>query len=283
MRLPRTLCHPDGSKSCGACCGMYNHAQAGEQHTLSRLNRRTLAYRQDVDVRDASSLAAFRARWEDAPSSKLLDGLPSCPFLGLLDVSTAADDPASSRVGCLVHPLQNDGVDGRDCGVYDRFVCEDYLCASHDLMRAEEIRLVLEATRDSYLYGLIITDVRLVRALLDGAARLNGRAASPADLARPAAVTAAAAFFELRRAWPYAAADASFGQVVPLSGLNTRRRPDPAHALGAAPDPLTDAALVCLGTHAPDLDTLEAARALVRDRISAFARCVDLQPADRDA
>jgi hypothetical protein len=282
MTLPsRSLCHPDGLKSCGACCGLYNHRAAGQEATLERLTRRTLAYRQDADIQDTTSLQRFRADWEDGPDTKLLGGLPSCPFLGLLDLRTPGDDPRSSRVGCLVHPLQNDGVDGRDCGVYDRFVCEDYLCASHDLLRVEEAQLVICAVQDSFLYGLIITDVRLIRALLEGAARLNGRAPSPADLARPAAIRAAAAFFELRRDWPYAAPDASFGQVIPLSGLSTRRRQDPAQALGAPPDPLTDAALACLGTLAPDLDTLTAARALVAARIQAFAAEVNLVPGAR--
>jgi hypothetical protein len=278
--VPRTLCQPDAHKSCGACCGMYNHREASQDLVLARLARRTLRFRQDAQIEDTASLAAFRARWEDAPAAKLLDGLPSCPFLGLLDLHDASGDPAASRVGCLVHPLQNGGVDGRDCGVYDRFVCEDYLCASHDLMRAEEIRLVLDAVHDSYLYGLIITDVRLVRSLLDGAARLNGRACSPADLARSAAIEAAAGFFALRRDWPYAAPDGVFGQVVPLQDLNTRRRPDPAQSIGAAPDPLTDTALVCLGTQVQDLAQLEAARALIAARIRDFAHAVALERRD---
>lgn len=268
---PRTFCQPDATKSCGACCGLYNHTSTSYEYTLAKLTSRTLAYRASCGIHDTASLVQFRAKWEDPAQEKLLDGLPSCPFLGLLDLHNPDSPPTSSRVGCLVHPLQNNGIDGRDCGVYDRFICEDYLCASHDLMRPEEVRLVLNATHDSYLYGLIITDVRLVRSCIEAAAQLLGAYPQPHLLARPAVIAAAADLFELRRAWPWAAPDAAFGQVIPLTGLNTRRRPRPATTLGVESDPLTDTILTCLGTHVEDLASLLAARATIRAALEPLA------------
>lgn len=277
MIIPKTLCQP-GGKSCGGCCGMYN--QRGESdwvQTIERLAQRTLAYRRDADIQDADSLERFREEWEPRPEDKLLDGLPSCPFLGLLELQAGeqVDIDAYGTVGCLVHPFQNDGVDGRDCGVYDRFVCEDYLCASHDVMKDDEKRLVLVAVRDSYLYGVVITDTRFVRELFEGAATINGMMPRAEHLARPEAIECARAYFELKRTWPYRDVDAVFGQVVPVSGLDTARRPGPSEQVNVE-DGAHEAILRCLGTRVGSVSELEDARQRVDQIVRAFARAVEL-------
>lgn len=292
-QVPRTLCQPPSmqggeQKSCGACCGMYNQRdELSSHHTLARLRHRTLAYFQTASIHDEESLQRFRAIHEPTPDQKLLDGLPSCPFLGLLNASPQSlEDDASwlesasrSRVGCLVHPLQNHGTDGRDCGVYDRTICEGYLCAAHDVMKTDEKWLVLTAIKDSYLYGLVITDTRFVRELFEAAAHINGAYPSPRFLRRVRAVHAAKDFFELKRDWPYRhPVDGIFGQVIPVIDLETRRRPGPSESLGLEPDPLTESILRCLGTHVSTREQLDRARAVVRERIDAFARAVAFEP-----
>lgn len=283
--LPRTLCQPPGGqKSCGACCGMYNQRQQHASHDLlAHLAQRTRDYLTQTSITDLDSLQRFRATHEPRPEDKLLDGLPSCPFLGLLDAELsplqgeeAVAYAAGRRVGCMVHPLQNDGVDARDCGVYDRHICEGYLCAAHDVMRAEEKWLVLTAVKDSYLYGLVITDTRFVRELFEAAARHNGAYPSDRVLRRPDAVEAAQRYFELKRDWRYRdEKDGIFGQVVPLTGLDTARRPDPSASVGEAPDD-TEHILRCLGTGVSDRQALLEARALVARRLHDFAIAVDL-------
>lgn len=268
--LPRILCQPGQGKSCGACCGMYNHRDTSHTHTPAALARRTRAYLLDADIHDTDSLERFRARWEDAPEVKLLDGLPSCPFLGLIDAADPEAIDPHGRVGCLVHPLQNDGVDGRDCGVYDRFICEDYLCAAHTVMRAEEKWLVLTATRDSYVYGLVVTDTRFVRALFEYTALRAGSWPTPKMLAPSAALEAASAYFELKRTFLWRAPDGVLGQVVPLSGLDTERRAHPAETLGVAREPIIDTILLCLGAGVSSVDELTQARQAVRERLDAF-------------
>lgn len=276
--VPRTLCQPDDIKSCGACCGMYNQRHESHRSTMRHLIARTLAYRQQCDIHELSTLARFRARWEPDPSTKILDGLPSCPFLGLLELRPEhADLPEAllsrGRVGCLVHPLQNDGEDGRDCGVYDRVVCEDYLCASHDVMRQDEKRLVLDATHDSYLYGLVITDTRFVRELFERTADLNGSMPQARHLQSEAVWQAAAAYFELKREWPWRAADGIFGQVVAAQGLETSPRPSPCEQVGVSPDAY-ESILRCLGTQVSSPGELQAARDEVTRRVACFAEAV---------
>ncbi len=275
--LPPTLCQPRPGLSCGACCVMYNARDTAHTTTTARLLERTHAFQREARVSDPRSLATFRARWEPPADSKFLGDLPTCPFLGLLDAvpGWGADDALRARVGCMVHPLQNDGVDGRDCGVYDRHICEDYLCAAHNIMTAQEKWLVVMSTPDSYLYGLVITDVRFVRALFEGAAARNGGSPTPRTLARADALSRARDYFELKRDWPWRAADGVFGQVIPETGLEVSRRARPAESLGVPEDPVAPV-LLCLGTHVASLDQLERARDLVRARIHSFARAVDL-------
>ena len=259
----RALCHPDGKKSCGACCGMYNHRISDETALTARLVERTRAFRRDASIEDEASLRAFRARWEDPPEVKLLGELASCPFLGLLD----GLDPAG-RVGCLVHPLQNQGVDGRDCGVYDRFICEDYLCAAHAVLKRPEVELVIAAVPDSYLYGLVITNPRLIRTFFELAATERGAYPTGQELARDEAIAAARHFFELVRDWPYRDTDGIFGAVVPGEGLETTRRAHPAGDRAMEP---VDTLLLGLGTRTLNDAELADARGCMQDAVSAFA------------
>jgi hypothetical protein len=278
------LCHPDETKSCGACCGMYNRADSSESATLERLRRRTSAFFDEASVDDPESLRAFRQRWEETSADeKLLSDLPNCPFLGLLGLdeqdpsvgASAEADARSLKVGCLVHPLQNDGLDGRDCGVYDRQTCDEYLCAAHDLLGSREKLLVIQSVGDSYLYGLVITDVRFVRELFKLAADENGMEPKASCLQRAEAIEAAAAYFELKRDWAFAAEDGVFGQVRPGQGLETSRRAGPSAALDVEPDRL-EGVLTCLATEVSSLAELERARAQVADRVDAFAEAVRL-------
>ena len=42
------LCQPDPSKSCGACCGLYNYADSGREALAARLRNRTRLFRETV-------------------------------------------------------------------------------------------------------------------------------------------------------------------------------------------------------------------------------------------
>ncbi len=250
---------------------MYNHVDHDREATHSRILRRTKAFFETACVDDEVSLQDFRKRWEDGPEDKLLSGLPSCPFLGFLDYD-ATDSPRV--VGCLVHPLQNDGLDARDCGIYDRFICDDYLCAAHDVLRREEARLVVQAVDGSYLYGLLITNPRYVRQLMSLVADATGAQPTPKVLGTPEVVEAAGRCFALFDNWPHRPEDGIFGQVKVAGELDTERRRMPAEALDVEQDPV-DVLLVCLGTECAGPDELARARGRVRKPLDALIEAVE--------
>jgi len=266
MALPFHLCQPDPGNpgpdaSCGACCGLYNFpAQHRTRAALTRaLARRTDAVAELPPAPEAWKKAARALRrWEESP---LFPPVRLCPLLGFLD-------PARTKVGCTAHPSRHGGVDLRDCGAYDAKTCQSFECPSFLWLDAGMARLVRAACPDWYLYGLVVTDVELVRGLLQLVSRALGEPAK-ADRLRenPAALVAVSSFFELKERAPerppegalfgrFAADD--LGEPVPrvLDYEKLRRE--------AAPE---DDVVLCLGYDPVDGAALDRARALVRRHV----------------
>lgn len=258
----KTLCHPDGKKSCGACCGAYNTPRFSRTDLEATWQTRL----QDFPAHpDDQALTSFFAQHHPTPADRLLAALPTCPFVGFLA-------PDHKLVGCLVHPTRI-GRDARDHGVYDRTTCEDYLCAAHSLLRPHEKWLVVHAIEDSTTYGLVISDVRFVRILFQLTAHLNDADLLPHRLMRPEALNAARDYFSLKVDWPHSAPDGVFGQWRAGEDLDTPPRQSPAPSLSFLEEPW-DAALICLGTEVDSHAQLEDARHKIRQKIEAFAFAV---------
>jgi hypothetical protein len=163
--------------SCGACCGLYNRAGHAEEELRRRLDERTEALAGVAPTPEAFRAAARRIAAGEPPP--LFPSVRVCPLLGWLD-------PERTRVGCLAHPSATGGADLRDQGVYDASICESFLCPSHSWLSEEEAEIVDEACADAHLYGLVVTDVPFVRAVLDAVGRLAGARIEPRHLGRPA-------------------------------------------------------------------------------------------------
>jgi hypothetical protein len=165
------LCQRD-TASCGACCGLYNRADPSRGPVRAELGRRTRALAEVPRTAEAFRGAARRLEAEGP--APLFPSVRVCPLLGFLDAG-------ETRVGCLAHPAATGGPDLRDCGVYDRSTCETFLCPSFSWLTEEEAEIAGAATAgDFHLYGLAITDVPFLRAVLaavaDGAgARVEAR------------------------------------------------------------------------------------------------------------
>ena len=151
--------------SCGACCGLYNRGDHGEAAVRERLDARTEALAGVPRTPEAFRAAAARIAASEPPP--LFPSVRVCPLLGWLD-------PERTRVGCLAHPAATGGADLRDQGVYDASVCETFLCPSHSWLSEEEAEIVDATCADAHLYGLVVTDVPFVRAVLVAVGRLSG-------------------------------------------------------------------------------------------------------------
>jgi hypothetical protein len=190
QRMKPNLCQPGGRASCGACCGLYNF----EDHSRPALSRRLARHAEVLSTLERTRTAfaeAARALRAQLPPPAFHD-VRVCPMLGYLD-------GAAGRVGCLAHPLQNGGLDLRDCGVYSAGVCASFECPSFAWLDAEEAALIRDACPDWYLYGLVVTDVDFVRATFRLLARSLGEEVRAAHFRGEAdAVSALGELFALK-------------------------------------------------------------------------------------
>jgi len=162
--------------SCGACCGLYNADDHSRGALTDELWRRTRAL-----ARVEKTEPAFRAcgaRLAEGSAEAVFPSVRVCPLLGFLDA-------AGTRIGCLAHPLATGGADLRAAGAYDVVTCEAFLCPSHAWLSEEEAQLAEAACEDWHLYGLVVTDVDFLRAVLGAVAATVGQRVERRHLDRP--------------------------------------------------------------------------------------------------
>lgn len=247
--------------SCGACCGLYNRRDLSRPALRAELLRRTSALAGLPRTPEAfRAAAAGLAAGAPAP---LFPSVRVCTLLGFLDA-------ASTRVGCLAHPAATGGPDLRDCGVYDASICESFLCPSFSWLSEEEAALAEAAAGDFHLYGLVVTDVPFLRAVLAAVAERTGARVLLRHLDhapfRAALRRLLAAKEELAPG-----SDGLFGAFRPApDGGEAPRRID-YEALGA-PRSAFDEILLCAGADPRSGNDLERLEVEVARRLEACAR-----------
>lgn len=189
------LCQPDAVKSCGACCGLYNYADSSRSSLVERLRRRTdLFHRMVAGPEDLASFSARILAAED--QRKRYEVIYCCEYAGFLD-------PEEDRVGCLLHPEQNGGVDMRHVSFYGQQLCKGHFCPSYHYISPQEKAALISIIHDWYLYGLCVTDIDLVksyfRLISDGVSEMPSVEKFRMEPLRRAAF----AFFSLKTAWPF--------------------------------------------------------------------------------
>jgi hypothetical protein len=189
------LCQPDSRKSCGACCGLYNYADSRRESLLLRLRRRTELFRNNV--KGKGDLAAFSDMIAKTESQdKLYEVIYCCEYLGFLD-----DD--ETRVGCLLHPLANDGVDLRDVSFYGKELCDGHFCPSYHHLSREEKRSLINIIDDWYLYGLCVTDIDIVKEYFRFISEGIYEVPDSDRLSEGTLKEIALEFFSLKISWPF--------------------------------------------------------------------------------
>lgn len=190
------LCQPDGVKSCAACCGIYNYVENRREALSERFAYRTHLF---AMVREGRlELDAYRdavRRREDG--KRIYHTIYTCEFVGYLNDS-------ATRVGCMLHPLQNDGRDLRVVSFYGRDICEGHFCPSYEKLTAHEARIVIDTIHDWYLYGAVITDIDFVKAFLRRVQDEMGEEVLAERVrANISARTCLLRYFELKTTWPF--------------------------------------------------------------------------------
>ncbi len=195
------LCQPDPRKSCGACCGLYNYKDSSRESLEARLDARTTLFHDTV--RDRRDLGAFAKRITSIESmEKRYEVIYCCEYLGFLDKE-------HRRVGCLLHPSMNRGVDMRDVSFYGRELCDGHFCPSYHYLAPWEQEAVVNTIDDWYLYGLVITDIDLVKEYFRLTAEALGEAPDPERLKSGLLKDLVYRFFSFKIAWPFRSPEAN--------------------------------------------------------------------------
>lgn len=193
--IPEVLCQPGPGRSCGACCGLYNRRSHGREELTALLREVTNSFRESGGIEGdlAAHSAAMRPLVDEG---KLCADIFNCEFLGFLD-----DD--ASRVGCMLHPEANGGVDMRGISFHGEEMCRSHLCPSHTKLTGSERLGVVAGTPDWYLYGLVVTDIDLVKTFFKLAAAGLGEMPAAELLVQPLVLPALSSFFALKETWPF--------------------------------------------------------------------------------
>ena len=257
------LCQPDASKSCGACCGLYNYVDSGREALAARLRRRTALFR--ATVRGPGDLPLFsRTVKENEDGAKRYEVIHCCEYVGFLD-------EGERRVGCLLHPMQNGGRDMRDASFYGRELCDGHFCPSYSyISRAEKLAL-LEILDDWYLYGVCVTDIDLVKEFFRLVSEAAGEMPSPARFRDPALREEARRFFELKLAWPFRSEAANRFGKYSFDGSEYSIHAIDYGALGCGKSRF-DRILLSLQSEFTNRDDLRAAEDTLRSRLDAVVR-----------
>ena len=200
---PVHLCQPDARKSCGACCGLYNYQDHSRSYLQNLLEKRTELYASFGDQFQLEEYKKKEASFETSP--KLLEAICNCEFLGFLD-------PEKKRIGCLLHPSQNQGEELRYHSYYGPALCANHFCPSYSYLTVAEQKAVVAVLDDWYLYGLVITDIDLVKEFFRRAQERMGDCLDPQRLNDESVKKAVRAFFALKENWQFAARNNRLGK-----------------------------------------------------------------------
>jgi len=189
------LCQPDLCKSCGACCGLYNYADSGRESLVRRLRWRTGLFHEMVKSPDDLEHFSNLIRGSE-DQTRRYEVIYCCEYLGFLD-------PGESRVGCLLHPFQNQGMDLRGVSFYGQELCDGHFCPSYHYLTSEEKRALIAVIDDWYLYGLCVTDIDLVKSYFRLVSDRLFATPRPENMKAESLRNLVRKFFELKLVWPY--------------------------------------------------------------------------------
>lgn len=156
----KNICRPDNLKSCAACCGLYNVADASESSLGAELRKRSFLFRNVP--RNVNDLVNFKQFIACSGSVKIIDpDIHVCEFIGFLDQEERV-------VGCMLHPdsTGNNGIDFRGLCHYGSMACKSFYCPAWMELPLRIKSIVAASVSDWRNYGLVITDVSFCQSIV---------------------------------------------------------------------------------------------------------------------
>jgi hypothetical protein len=257
---PVHLCQPDSKKSCGACCGLYNFQDHSRQFLNTLLEKRTALFH---SFKKKLSLVEYLEKAESLEESpKLFEVIHNCPYLGFLDSE-------QKTVGCLLHPATHQGDDLRRHSYYGAELCAGHFCPSYSYLDSLEQQAVVSVLDDWYLYGLVITDIDLVKDFFHHIQTCLGDCLHLDRLKAERVRIALADFFKLKEDWPYAATENRFGKYYFSNSEYQIARIAYEKKWGIKPSRFNKI-LVSLSSEFSCLEDVRQAEAIIEEKIQGF-------------
>jgi len=256
------LCQPDGAKSCAACCGIYNYVENTRDALAGRFLFRTRLF--DRVRENRMSIEDYREVIRHRENAKRIYAtIYTCEFVGFLD-------EGRRKVGCLLHPLGNGGNDLRTASFYGRDICEGHFCPSYQKLESHEVKILLAALDDWYLYVAEVTDIDFVKTFFSIVQNTLGDALDAGIIEhRRDLLDIVSRYFELKSSWPFR--DTSrprFGKYYFVGEEYDIARID-YQFLGAEPSPY-DAIFASLSSFFKNKDELNRANLIIHDLMGDF-------------
>jgi len=255
------LCQPDDKKSCGACCGLYNYADSRKEALEKRLMQRTRLFREIVRGRADLSFFSDKVRQKE-DQARLYEVIYCCEYLGFLDAG-------GTKVGCLLHPRQNGGEDLRGVSFYGRELCDGHVCPSYHYISREEKLALIEIIDDWYLFGLVMTDIDLVKEYFRLVSEAVGEMPRHLRFRDPRLRGIALRFFRLKVEWPFRSPDTNrFGKYY-FDGSQYMIRYIDYESLGCEKSKF-DRIFMSLSSVFQDGETLRKAEEIIDENLREF-------------
>jgi hypothetical protein len=257
---PIDLCQPDDLKSCAACCGLYNWHDHSRKalSTIVTLQTDLFMQRESYD-----NLDAYRnERNARINNTKLFETIYNCEFVGFIDKNRR-------RVGCLLHPSVTGNHALRNHCFYGSKICHEHFCPGYGCFTTAEQQAVVATLDDWYLYGLVITDIDLVKEFFRHVEKGLGESIKPARLSHAPLLTLIHDFFYLKEHWPYRAAGNRLGKYYfseseyAIARIEYRKRWD-------VPESPWDKILVSLESEFTTLEQVRDAEHILQNKVDSF-------------
>ncbi len=256
------LCQPDETKSCGACCGLYNWQDHSRETLQALLQKRTSSFfSPDPEKGFPPPCQGARVPAANVP---LLETIHNCEYLGFID-------PCQKKVGCLLHPSRHQGRDLRGKSFYGEKLCADHLCPSYTHLTEVEQSAVIYSLGDWYLYGLVITDVDLVKEFLRHAQDRLGDCLRVERLKVFGVRMALKEFFLLKEFWKFASSQNRLGKYYFSHAEYQVARLEYEREWGIPPSPF-DKILVSLSSEFQSRKDLSEAESIIEAKIAHFIK-----------